>query len=123
MVRFGFLASSPRTGDCSNPTNASPAITASTPMVPNPAEVSVAGDSAPASRCPPAGEASPAMASATTMMISAAVSTASTRPAISTRARPSPATSAQMSTAHAHQGQCTCRWAAASAWIEGPSAP
>ena len=36
------------------------------------------------------------MVSATTMTISAAVSTASTRPAISTRARPSPATSAQI---------------------------
>ena len=32
MVRCGFRASSPRTGDCSNPTNASPAITASTPI-------------------------------------------------------------------------------------------
>ena len=63
------------------------------------------------------------MVSATTMAISAAVSTARIRPATSTRARPRAVTTAQMTSAHAHQGQCTPRWAAASACAAGPSAP
>ena len=91
------------------------AITASTPTVPNPAEVSADGDSAAKLRWPPAGWASPETVSARMTMISAAVSTPSTRPVISTRSRPSAATSAQAPSAHAHQAACTCRWAAASA--------
>ena len=57
------------------------------------------------------------------MAISAAVSTARTRPATSTRARPRTVTTAQMTSAHAHHGQFTPRWAAASACAAGPSAP
>ena len=123
MVRLGFRASSLSTGDCSKPTNPVSAITASTPPVPAPAAVMVDGDSAPKSRWPPAGRASPEIVSTRTMMISAAVSTASTRPATSTRARPSAATSAQNNSAHAHHGRFTCRWAAASAWAVTSSAP
>ena len=60
MVRRALRASSASTGACSNPTNPSTATTASTPKVPNPAEVSAAGDRVAKLRCPPAGRASPA---------------------------------------------------------------
>ena len=72
MVRRALRASSASTGACSNPTNPSTATTASTPKVPNPAEVSAAGDRVAKLRCPPAGWASPSTVSAMMTASSAA---------------------------------------------------
>ncbi len=123
MVRRGCLASSASTGACSNPVKPSTATTASTPAVPNPAEVRADGDKAATLRCPLAGLDRPETVSATMTTISAAVRAPSTLPVMSTRSRPSTVMTAHAPSAHSHHGACTPRWAAARLAAAGAHAP